>query len=66
MQVKFSAYGQTGDLGVRSKGQISFTKSISKNFISNFVFSQNKGIKHMAYRSEFSLCDLGLAAEVGL
>ena len=24
MQVKFSSYGQTGDLGVRSKGQISF------------------------------------------
>ena len=61
MQVKFLAYGQTGDLGVRS-----FTKSISKNFISNFVFSQINGIKHMAYRSEFSLCDLGLAAELGL
>ena len=25
MQVKFSSYGQTGDLGVRSKGLISLT-----------------------------------------
>ena len=25
MQVTFSSYGQTGDLGARSKGQISFT-----------------------------------------
>ena len=35
MQVKFSFYGQTGDLGVRSKGQISLHFS-SKIFIQNF------------------------------
>ena len=44
MQVKFSPAGQTGDLRVWSKGQISFTKSISKIFIPNFVFSQIKDI----------------------
>ena len=32
MQVKFSSYGQTGDLGMRSKGQISL------NFIYNVNF----------------------------
>ena len=40
MQVKFSYYGQTGDLWVRSKGQISknFDYHISsKIFIPNFV-----------------------------
>ena len=36
MQVTFSSRGQTGDLGVRSKGQIS-NMSISKIFIPNFV-----------------------------
>ena len=32
MQVKFSLYGQTGDLGVRSKGQISLNLSYHVNF----------------------------------
>ena len=35
-QVAFSSKGQTGDLGARSKGQIS-TMSNSKIFIPNFV-----------------------------
>ena len=40
MQVEFSPYGQTGDLGVRSKGQISLNFYFhvnSKIFIPNFV-----------------------------
>ena len=40
MQVKFPSYGQTGDLGVRSKGQIllNFEYHVnSKIFIPNFV-----------------------------
>ena len=40
MQVKFSSLGQTGDLGVRSKGQISLNFDYyvnSKIFIPNFV-----------------------------
>ena len=39
-QVKFSSYGQTGDLGARSKGQISsnFRYCVNFNdFIPNFV-----------------------------
>ena len=32
MQVKFSSLGQTGDLGVRSKGQISLNFSLHVNF----------------------------------
>ena len=32
MQVKFSSYGQTGDLGVRSKGQISLNCGYHVNF----------------------------------
>ena len=32
MQVKFSSYGQTGDLGVRSKGQISLNIGYHVNF----------------------------------
>ena len=32
MQVKFSPYGHTGDLGVRSKGQISLNFSYKVNF----------------------------------
>ena len=35
MQVKFSSYGQTGDLGVRSKGQISLNFGYHVNF--NFL-----------------------------
>ena len=40
MQVKNLSYGQTGDLGVRSKGQISLNFDYhvnSKIFIPNFV-----------------------------
>ena len=40
MQLKFSSHGQTGDLGVRSKGQISLNFDYhvnSKIFIPNFV-----------------------------
>ena len=40
MQVKFSSYGQTGDLGVRSKGQISLNFDYqvnSKFFVRIFV-----------------------------
>ena len=33
MQVKFSSYGQTGDLGVRSKCQISLNFGYHVNFI---------------------------------
>ena len=32
MQVKFSSYGQTGDLEVRSKGQISLIFCLHANF----------------------------------
>ena len=32
MQVKFSYYGQTGDLGVRSEGQISLNFGLHVNF----------------------------------
>ena len=40
IQVKFPSKGQTGDLGVRSKGQISLTFGFHINFkivIPNFV-----------------------------
>ena len=51
MQVKFSSYGQTGDLGVRSKGQISLNFSYHvnfKDFIPNFgVLSQMKDTQHI-------------------
>ena len=36
MQVKFSFQGQTGDLGVRSKGQISLNFGYHVNF--NFLY----------------------------
>ena len=42
MQVKVSSYGQTGDLGMRSKGQIPLIlvpMSISKIFRPNFMCS---------------------------
>ena len=51
MQVKFSSYGQTGALGVRSKGQISLnftTKSIlSFLFQTLCAFLQIKDRKHI-------------------
>ena len=37
MQVTFSSKGQTGDLGARSKGQISSTCQFQRFFIPNFV-----------------------------
>ena len=52
--------------GQKVKYDISYTASISKIFIPNFVFSQTKYIKHITYRPDFSLCDPGHAAEVGL
>ena len=58
MQVKFSSYGQTVDLGVRSKVKYhltSVTMSNSKIFIPNIlcVFSQMKDTKHI--RQDFIL-----------
>ena len=56
---------------VRSKGQISWHFIFSQFqiidiiFITNFVFSQIKDIKHIAYWPEFSLCDLDNATGVG-
>ena len=51
MQVKFSSYGQTGDLGVRSKGQISLNFSYHVHFNCLYqtlhVFSQIKDRKHI-------------------
>ena len=51
MQVKFSSYGQTGDLEVRSKGQISLFfvyMPISKIFMPNYVcVVQMKDTKHI-------------------
>ena len=51
MQVKFSSWGQTGDLGPRSKGQISLNFSYHVNFIFLYqtlhVFSQIKHRKHI-------------------
>ena len=55
MQVKSSPWGQTDDLGVRSKGQISInsiTKSISKIFIQNFVCILTSK-RYDTYRTEF-------------
>ena len=48
MQVKFSSKGQTGDLGARSKGQISLTCQFqSFLFQTVCVFSQIKDRKHI-------------------
>ena len=52
MQVKFSSYGQTGDLGVRSKGQISLNLVYHVNFKDFLyqtlcVFLQMKDTKHI-------------------
>ena len=49
MQVTFSSKGQTGDLGARSKGQISLTCQFQRFFIPNSlcVFSQIKDRKHI-------------------
>ena len=51
MQVKFSSWGQTGDLGVRSKDQISLNLGYHVNFIfldqTLLEFSQIKDRKHI-------------------
>ena len=48
MQVIFSSYGQTGDLGARSKGQISLTCQIQRfSYHTLCVFSQVKDRKHI-------------------
>ena len=68
MQVKFSSYGQTGDLGVRSKGQISlnFGKHVNfKDFYTKLcACCTNEGYK--TYRMGFSFSHLGHAPGVGL
>ena len=50
MQEKFSSYGQTGDLGVRSKGQISLNLGYHVNFNCLYqtlrVFSEIKDRKY--------------------
>ena len=48
MQVIFSSYGQTGDLGARSKGQISLTYQFQRFLYQTLcVFSQIKDRKHI-------------------
>ena len=48
MQVKFSSQGQTGDLGARSKGQISLTCQFQRFLYQTLcVFSQIKDRKHI-------------------
>ena len=68
MQVKFSSYGQTGDLGVRSKGQISFNFGLHVNFKDIFtkvcVCCTNN--KYKTHQTGFSFCHRGHAPGVGL
>ena len=69
MQVKFSSYGQTGDLGVRSKGQISVisvTISISKIFIPNLICVLTNERYKTYHQTEFLFCRLSHAPEAGL
>ena len=48
VQVTFSSSGQTGDLGVRSKGQISLTCQFQRFLYQTLcVFSQIKDRKHI-------------------
>ena len=55
MHVIFSSYGQTGDLGVRSKGQISLTDQFQRFLYQTLcVFSQIKD--RTTYWTEFSYC----------
>ena len=68
MQVKCSSYGQTGDLGVRSKVKyhsISVTMSISKIFTPNFVCVLTNE-RYKTYQTRFLFCRLGHAPGVGL
>ena len=68
MQVKFSSYGQNGDLGVRSKGQISFNFGLHVNFKDIYtklcVCCTNEIYK--TYQTGFSFCYHGHAPGVGL
>ena len=50
MQVTFLSYGQTGDLGERSKGQISLTCQFQRFLYQTLcVFSQIKDRKHIEH-----------------
>ena len=51
--------------GQKVKYEISFTKSISKIFVPNFVCILTVK-RHKIYQPEFSFCDLGHATGVGL
>ena len=68
MQVKVSPEGQTGDLGVRSKGQI----LLDLNYKINFKFSVPKCVcvltskRYKTYRMEFLFCRLGRGPGYGL
>ena len=64
MQVKFSPYGQTGDLGVRSKGQISLNFGYHvnlKDFYTKLcVCCTNE--RYKTYQTRFLICHLGHVA----
>ena len=53
MQVKFSPYGQTGDLGVKLLGRISFNFNYKVNFkdfyTKAFVCSHKRKIRHIRH-----------------
>ena len=52
MQVTFSSYGQIGDLGASSKGQISFTCQFQRFLYQTLcVFSQIKDRQHIEHNS---------------
>ena len=64
MQVKILSYGQTGDLWMRSKGQISLNFGYHVNFKILCVFSQMKDTKHI--RQDFYSVNWGHGPGVGL
>ena len=67
MQVSFSCKGQTGDLWVRSKGQISSNFGYHVNFkilIPNFVCVLANE-RYKTNQTGFSFCQLGHAPGVG-
>ena len=67
MQVKFSSYGQTGDLGVRSKGQIlNFGYHVNfKDFYTQLCVPCTNE-RYKTHQAGFSFCHLGHAPGVGL
>ena len=68
VQVKFLSEGQTGDLGMRSKGQISLNFGYHvnfKDFIPNFV-NVLTNERYKLFQTGFSFCHLGHAPGVGL